>query len=93
MKDFLALNHVRDQTAFLDLKRTEMRPDDQMSLYGFMDAQEQLKIEKSLLAGHAYMVRQFLAKRKQAASPEIRRILREIEAAAYCRSWPELALS
>jgi hypothetical protein len=47
------LNRVRDQTAFLALKRSEMRSDDQVALYGFMDAQEQLKIEKSLLAGHA----------------------------------------
>jgi len=87
------LNHVRDQTAFLALKRSEMRPDDQVSLYGFMDAHEQLKIEKSLLAGHAYMVQQILAKRKQSASPEIQRILCEIEKAAYCRSWPELISS
>ena len=80
------LSHVKTQTAFLALKRSELWPDDQMSLYGFMDAHEQLKIEKSLLGGHAYMVRQILAKRKQTASPEIRGILREIEAAAYGRS-------
>ena len=87
------LSHVKAQTAFLALKCSEMRPDDQVSLYGFMDAQEQLKIEKSLLAGHAYIVRQILAKRKQTTSPEIRRILREIEMSAYCRSWPELSSS
>jgi len=72
------LNHVRDQTAFLDLKHTEMRPDDQVSLYGFMDAQEQLKIEKSLLAGHALMLWDMMADRKIKPDMETRRLLTEI---------------
>ena len=72
------LNHVRDQTAFLDLKRTEMRPDDQVSLYGFMDAQEQLKIEKSLLAGHAQMLQDMMAERKLKPDMDTRRLLNDI---------------
>ena len=58
------LSRVREQTAFLALKHTEMRPDDQVSLYGFMDAQEQLKIENSLLAGHARMLQDMMVERK-----------------------------
>jgi hypothetical protein len=76
------LNHVRDQTAFLALKRSEMRPDDQVSLYGFMDAQEQLKIEKSLLAGHAWMLRDMMTESKFKPDVETRRLLNEIRNAA-----------
>jgi len=72
------LSHVKAQTAFLDLKRTEMRSDDQVSLYGFMDAQEQLKIEKSLLAGHARMLRDMIAEMKLKPAMETRRLLTEI---------------
>ena len=72
------LNRIRDQTAFLALKRSEMRPDDQVSLYGFMDAQEQLKIEKSLLAGHAEVLRDMMSERKVKLDMETRRFLNEI---------------
>ena len=72
------LNHVRDQTAFLALKRSEMRTDDQVTLYGFMDAQEQLKIEKSLLAGHAWMLQDMMAEMKLKPDMETRRLLNEI---------------
>ena len=72
------LNHVRDQAAFLALKRSEMRPDDQMSLYGFMDAQEQLKIEKSLLIGHVSILQDMMSERKVKPDMETRRLLNEI---------------
>ena len=72
------LNHVRDQTSFLALKRSEMRPGDQMSLYGFMDAQEQLKIENSLLGGHAQMLLDMMVERKLKPDMDTRRLLNEI---------------
>lgn len=72
------MSHVKAQAAFLDLKRAEMRPDDQVSLYGFMDAQEQLKIEKSLLAGHAGMLQDMIAERKTKPDIETQRLLNEI---------------
>lgn len=72
------LNHVRDQTAFLSLKRSEMRPGDHVSLYGFMDAQEQLKIEKSLLAGHAPILQDMMTEMKVKPDMETRRLLNEI---------------
>ena len=72
------LSHVKAQTAFLALKRSEMRPDDQVSLYGFMDAQEQLKIEKSLLAGHAQMLRDMMTEMKLKPDMETRHLLNEI---------------
>ena len=72
------LSHVKDQTAFLALKRSEMRPADQVSLYGFMNAQEQLKIEKSLLAGHALMLQDMMAERKLKPDREIRHLLSDI---------------
>ncbi len=79
---------VKTQAAFLELKQSELRPGDEISFFGYLQAKEQLNIEQSLLSGHAYMVRQILANRKQSASPEIRQTLREIEAATYCRSCP-----
>jgi len=79
---------TKDQAAFLALKQSELRPGDEISFFWYLQAKEQLHIEQSLLSGHAYMVRQILANRKQSASPEIRQTLREIEATAYCRSCP-----
>ena len=79
---------VKTQAAFLELKQSELRPGDEISFFWYLQAKEQLYIEQSLLSGHAYMVRQILANRKQSASPEIRQTLREIEATAYCRSCP-----
>ena len=76
------LNHVRDQTAFFALKRSEMRPDDQVSLYGFMDAQEQLKIEKSLLAGHVPILQEMMTEMKVKPNKETRRLLNDIHNAA-----------
>ena len=72
------LNNVRDQTAFLALKRSEMRPDDQVSLYGFMDTREQLKIEKSLLAGHVPILQDMMAEMKIRPDRETRRLLNVI---------------
>ena len=79
---------VKTQAAFLELKQSELRPGDEISFFWYLQAKEHLHIEQSLLSGHAYMVRQILAKRKRATSPEIGGILREIEAATYCRSCP-----
>jgi len=79
---------AKDQTAFLELKQSELRPGNEISFFWYLQAKEHLHIEQSLLSGHAYMVRQILAKRKRATSPEIGGILREIEAATYCRSCP-----
>jgi len=76
---------VKTQAAFLELKQSELRPGDEISFFWYLQAKEQLYIEQSLLSGHAYMVRQILAKRKQSANLEIKGILREIEATAYCR--------
>ena len=75
-------NHVKAEKAFLALKRSEMRADDQVSLYGFMDAQEQLKIEKSLLAGHARLLQDMMAEIKLKPNMETRRLLNEIRNAA-----------
>ena len=49
-----------------------------MSLYGFMDAQEQLKIEKSLLAGHVPILQEMMAERKIKPDMETRHLLNEI---------------
>lgn len=76
---------AKDQAAFLALKQSELRPGDEISFFWYLQAKEQLYIEQSLLSGHAFMVRQILAKQKQLVTPEIRGILREIETTAYSR--------
>lgn len=72
------LSHVRDLSAFMALKRSEIRPDDQVSLYGFMDTQEQLKIETSLLAGHVPILQEMMAEMKVKPNKETRSLLNEI---------------
>ena len=44
-------DHVREQTEFLKLKEMEFRPNDQISLFGLMEARLQLKIEKYVSRG------------------------------------------
>ena len=69
---------VQSDNAFLALKQSELRPDDQISLFGFMDAEQQLRMEQSLLAGHAFMIQQELARRHRAPDPKTRRLLAEV---------------
>ena len=44
---------LREKVAWLELKHSELQPDDEVSLFGFLDAKQNLAIEKSLLSGHA----------------------------------------
>ena len=69
---------VKADAAFLRLKQCELRPGDQISLYGCMNAQEQLRIEQSLLVGHAFIIHQELARKHRTADPETRRFLAQI---------------
>ena len=69
---------VKADAAFLTLKQRELRPGDQMSLFGFMNAQEEVRMEQSVLGGHAFMIQQELARRHCAADPKTRQFLAEI---------------
>jgi hypothetical protein len=55
---------VQSNSAFLSLKQSELRPDDYVSLSGMMQVQEQLRIEHSLLAGHAFMIQEMITRKK-----------------------------
>ena len=73
---------VQEKIEYLALKRGELRPDDWISHSLFMDADEELRIERSLLTGHALMVSQTIAKNKIKLDAETQRILNKILAAS-----------
>lgn len=54
----IQFDKVREKSAWLDLKQAEFRPDDEIALWGLMQAKEQLTIEQSVLAGHAQLVQE-----------------------------------
>lgn len=75
---------VQSDNAFLALKQSELRPDNQVSLFGFMDAGQQLSIERSLLAGHAFMIQEMITRKKVTLDRNSQRLLQEI--LAYSRN-------
>ena len=74
---------TKDKAAFLSLKQSELRPDDQISLYGFMEAKQQLEIEQSLLSGHAHMACEMIGKSSIKITRKTRILLKEITAYTY----------
>ncbi|MDD4869543.1 MAG: hypothetical protein PHR77_03195 [Kiritimatiellae bacterium] len=72
------LGKVQTDTTFLALKQSELKPDDQISLFGMMDAREQLNIERSLLAGHAYMIQEMVNRKKVMLDRKSEQVLRNI---------------
>jgi hypothetical protein len=74
---------VQSDSAFLALKQSELRPDDHISLSGVMETREELSIERSLLAGHAFMIQEMITKKKVTLDRNSQRLLREI--LAYAR--------
>jgi len=69
---------VQTDTAFLALKQSELRSDDHISLSGMMDAREQLSIERSLLAGHVFMIQEMITRKKVKLDMQSYRQLRRI---------------
>ena len=70
---------VKANDAFLRLKESEYRPDDEISLFGLMNAREQLNIERSLLGGHALMIMEMADKKEVSLNRESQLLLREIQ--------------
>ena len=70
---------TQERAAFLALKQSELRPDDQLSLFGFMEAKEQLTIERSLLSGHVFMVHELIQKKQVILDSNSQRILSQIQ--------------
>ena len=73
---------TQEMAAFLELKQSELYPDDPLSLFGFMDAKEQLAIERSALSGHAGMVQELIQKRCVTLDANSQRILKQIQTQA-----------
>ena len=55
---------VQSDVAFLELKRSEFRADSYCSMSMMMEAQEQVRIERSLLAGHTFMIQEVITKKR-----------------------------
>ena len=70
---------TQERAAFLALKQSELRPDDQLSLVGFMEAKEQLTIEQSILSGHVCMVQELIQTKRVTLDTNSQRLLRQIQ--------------
>ena len=75
--------HTKERQAFLELKRDEIRPGDELSLLGFVDAQQELRVEQSLLAGHFHMVQEIIQKKQLKVDAMTTHRLRRI--GKYCQ--------
>jgi hypothetical protein len=71
-------DRLREKAAWLGLQRNELRPDDFISHSMFMDAANALRLEHSLLAGHAFMVQQEFARRHSTPDAKTKHLLRAI---------------
>ncbi len=79
----IQFDEVRGKTEFLKLKQSELRPGDEISFFGFLEAMQSLAIEQSLLAGHARMVQENIQTKHLVLSFGDRKILETI--VAYSR--------
>ena len=69
---------VREKAAWLELKQSELRPDDQISFFGFLEAKQNLAMEQSILSGHAIMIQEDIRKWRITIDPQSSRMLKEI---------------
>jgi hypothetical protein len=74
---------VQGEREFLALKKSELRPGDEISFFGFIQAREQLACETSLLTGHAILVQEIIARQKIAVPEADQRFLKEISALSW----------
>jgi len=74
---------VGEMTAWLELKQSELRPGNELSFLGFMEAQKNLILEQSILAGHVFMIEEDIRTHSMNLDPADARALQEI--ARYCR--------
>jgi predicted deacetylase len=72
--------NVQEKVEFLALKQSELRPGDEISFFGFHQAREELRQEHSLLAGHALMVQETIAREQITVTAPDQRLLNEIAA-------------
>jgi hypothetical protein len=70
---------VRTQAAFLALKQSELRPDDEMSFFGHQQAREELTLEAGLLKGHLLMIQQEIRQTHRAVNADLRKALNQAE--------------
>ncbi|MEI8120466.1 MAG: hypothetical protein WCI20_00325 [bacterium] len=79
----LLYGKVRGEREFLALKKSELRPGDEISFFGFIQAREQLACETSLLTGHAILVQEIIARKKIVVPAADQRFLKEINALSW----------
>lgn len=71
---------VQEMTAWLELKQSELRPDDEFSFLGMLEAKQNLTIEQSLLSGHAFMIQEDIQERHIVLSRDDKKVLETIVA-------------
>ena len=69
---------VQGDIAFLALKQSELRPDNEIAFFGLLQAREHLAIQQSLLIGHARMVQDLVRKKHIVLHPDKQRLLTKI---------------
>jgi len=77
---------VREKQEFLKLKQQELRPDDGISFFWFLETKQNFAMEQSLLIGHALMIQQDIQKKHIVLSRDDQTFLEEI--VSYLRSIP-----
>jgi len=69
---------VQEHLEFLSIKQSELRPDDEISFFGLLQARKQFACEVTLLAGHAQMVQEKIATEKVSLGPATKALLKDI---------------
>ena len=71
------MEKAKEQKAFLELKRAEIRPGDYFSMTGYMEAQESWRTEQSLVSGYVVMLRTKMTGSCRGHDPEIQKLLKD----------------
>ncbi|MEI6166665.1 MAG: hypothetical protein WCS52_05680 [bacterium] len=66
---------VKELAAFASLKQSEFRPGDHMSLVGFMEAEEQHRVESCILDGHAQLLETLVVEQNFRFDADTRRLI------------------
>lgn len=82
----LHFERTKEMAAFVSLKQSELRPDDEISFFGLLQAREQLAVQSSLLAGHSQLLNDEVVRMKQPLDPASLHLLKEVS--AYARQLP-----
>ena len=72
------LNRAKSLAAFVDLKKSEIRPGDRFGFASHIGEEQELKIEKSVLAGQMFDVQQQLDQMRVRLPANVARLLNDV---------------